>query len=64
MTNHLYPAVQVAEAPLLRSLQNVSFRYARLINREQRRSGHLFQDRYEAVEADYAWRLNRPTFGC
>lgn len=52
MTNHLHLAVQVAEVPLSKIMQNVSFRYTRWINRRQRRSGHLFQGRYKAIVVD------------
>ena len=54
MTNHVHLALQPGDTPLSRGMQNLSFRYARHINRSQGRVGHLFQGRYKAllVEAD------------
>ncbi len=49
MTNHLHLAVQVGEIALSRCMQNLAFRYTRWINRRERRMGHLFQGRYQAV---------------
>ena len=52
MTNHLHLAVQVADVPLSKSMQNLAFRYTRWVNRRAKRSGHLFQGRYKAVLVD------------
>jgi len=52
MTNHIHLALQVAEIPLSRSMQNLSFRFTRWINWRQKRTGHLFQGRYKAVLVD------------
>ncbi len=52
MTNHVHLAIQVAETPLSKIIQNLSFRYTRWVNRRQRRLGHLFQGRYKAVLVD------------
>ena len=52
MTNHLHMTVQVGEIPLSRCIQNLAFRYTRWINRQQKRVGHLFQGRYQAVLID------------
>jgi putative transposase len=49
MTNHVHLLVQVADVPLSRIMQNISFRYTRWSNWRQGRSGHLFQGRYKAV---------------
>ncbi|MDD2336878.1 MAG: transposase [Geobacteraceae bacterium] len=49
MTNHLHLLIQVADVPLSRIMQNLSFRYTRWSNRRQGKSGHLFQGRYKAV---------------
>ncbi len=49
MTNHLHLAMQVADKPLARCMQNLSFRYTRWVNDRQGRTGHLFQGRYKAV---------------
>jgi putative transposase len=49
MTNHLHLLIQVADIPLSRIMQNLSFRYTRWSNGRQGKSGHLFQGRYKAV---------------
>jgi putative transposase len=49
MGNHVHLAVRVAEVPLSRIIQNLSFRYTRWFNRRARRVGHLFQGRYRAL---------------
>ena len=38
-----------------RSLQNLAFRYTRWINKQQQKTGHLFQDRYKAILVDAVW---------
>ncbi|MEA2116807.1 MAG: helix-turn-helix domain-containing protein [Thermodesulfobacteriota bacterium] len=45
-------AIQVGTIPLSRIIQNVSFRYARYINSEKNKIGHLFQGRYKALLID------------
>ncbi len=52
MGNHAHLVVQVAEIPLSRLIQNVSFRYTRYRNAKERRTGHLFQGRYKAIVID------------
>lgn len=52
MTNHIHLLIQVADVPLSRIMQNLTFRYTRWVNWRQKRSGHLFQGRYKAVLAD------------
>jgi REP element-mobilizing transposase RayT len=52
MTNHVHLAIQVGNIPLSRIMQNVSFRYARYINSEKNKIGHLFQGRYKALLID------------
>lgn len=52
MSNHVHLAVQVAETPLSRIMQNFSFRYTRWVNKKQLRTGHLFQGRYKALLVD------------
>lgn len=52
MTNHVHLALQTSETPLARALQNLSFRYARHVNRSRDRVGHLFQGRYKALLVD------------
>jgi REP element-mobilizing transposase RayT len=52
MTNHIHLAIQVAEEPLSRIMQNLSFRFTRWYNKRQIRTGHLFQGRYKAIVVD------------
>jgi REP element-mobilizing transposase RayT len=52
MTNHVHLAVQVAEIPLSRIIQNLSFRYSRYVNKRKGQIGHLFQGRYKAILID------------
>jgi REP element-mobilizing transposase RayT len=52
MSNHVHLAMQVADIPLSRVIQNLSFRYARYQNAKRQRTGHLFQGRYKAVLID------------
>lgn len=52
MDNHLHLAIQVAEVPLAKIMQNLAFCYTRWINLRQRRIGHLFQGRYKAILVD------------
>jgi REP element-mobilizing transposase RayT len=52
MANHVHLAVQVAETPLSKIMQNLAFRYTRLINRREERIGHLFQGRFKALLVD------------
>jgi REP element-mobilizing transposase RayT len=52
MSNHIHLLVQVADVPLSRIMQNLSFRYTRWANWRQGKSGHLFQGRYKAVLVD------------
>jgi putative transposase len=52
MSNHVHLVVQVAEIPLSRLVQNVSFRYTRYRNAKEHRTGHLLQGRYKAIVID------------
>jgi putative transposase len=52
MSNHVHLAIQVADLPLSRIIQNLSFRYTKWVDWRQSRSGHLFQGRYKAVLVD------------
>jgi REP element-mobilizing transposase RayT len=54
MSNHVHMVVEVADIPLSKIIQNLSFRYTRWINKREKRTGHLFQGRYKAIliEAD------------
>jgi REP element-mobilizing transposase RayT len=53
MNNHIHLALQVGEIPLSKIMQNVGFRYARWLNKQQNRIGHLFQGRYRAILVDH-----------
>jgi hypothetical protein len=52
MPNHVHLAIQIAETPLSKIVQNVAFRYTRWTHRKQGRTGHLFQGRYQAILVD------------
>lgn len=52
MSNHIHLAIQVADIPLSRFMQNISFRYASWINHRHNRVGHLFQARFKAILID------------
>jgi len=52
MTNHIHLAIQVADVPLSRIMQNLTFRYTRWFNWRSKRIGHLFQGRYKAILVD------------
>lgn len=52
MTNHLHLAIQIGQKSLSQIMQNLAFRYARYINWQQKRTGHLFQGRFKAVLVD------------
>ena len=52
MNNHIHLALQMGGQPLSKGLQNLTFRYARHINKTQNRAGHLFQGRYKALLVD------------
>ncbi len=62
MDNHVHLALQVADTPLSKIMQNLGFRYTQYINREQQRTGHLFQGRFKALlidEENYLLQLVR-----
>jgi putative transposase len=52
MATHLHLLIQIAEIPLSKIIQNISFRYTRYINKTQKKTGHLFQGRYKAILID------------
>ncbi|WP_187426680.1 transposase [Geothermobacter ehrlichii] len=52
MDNHVHLAVQVAEIPLSKIIQNLAFRYTQYFNRREQRTGHLFQGRFKALLVD------------
>jgi REP element-mobilizing transposase RayT len=52
MGNHVHLAIQVADTPLSKIMQNLAFRYTRQFNRREERIGHLFQGRFKALLVD------------
>ena len=52
MGNHIHLALQVSDESLSKIMQNLAFRYTRWINKQQQRTGHLFQGRYKAILVD------------
>jgi putative transposase len=62
MTNHIHLVIQVANIPLSKIVQNFAFRYARYINKNYKKIGHLFQGRFQAVlvsDSEYLLELIR-----
>ncbi len=49
MPDHLHFLVEVNDSPLSQLMQNLQFRYSRNFNVKYRKSGHLFQGRYNAI---------------
>ena len=52
MGNHVHLVLQVSDESLSKIMQNLAFRYTRWINKQQQRTGHLFQGRYQAILVD------------
>ncbi len=50
--NHVQMAIQIADAPLSKIMQNISFRYTRYANAKHNRQGPLFHGRYKAIVID------------
>ncbi len=48
MSNHVHFAIKVGDISISKIMQNLCFRYARLINNRQKRIGHLFQGRFKS----------------
>jgi len=62
LTNHFHVFVRTPEPNLSVGMQEFEGRYAAFFNRRQKRSGHLFQDRFHAIlveQESYAWELSR-----
>lgn len=58
MGNHVHLCLRVADTPLSRIMQQLTFRYARAFNRRHGRIGHVFQGRFRALlVGDEAYRL-------
>lgn len=52
MPDHVQLAIQVADVPLSRVMQNLSFRYTRHYNSQHGEDGPLFHGRYKAILID------------
>jgi putative transposase len=52
MENHIHLVVRVKDIPLSKIMQNIAFRYAKFINRNYRKIGHLFQGRFKSILVD------------
>ena len=52
MTNHVHLLVQTGEVPLSRTMQTLQFTYTQYYNGRYRKTGHLFQGRYQAILCD------------
>jgi REP element-mobilizing transposase RayT len=52
MSNHVHLAIEVDNTSLSKIIQNISFRYARRVNKFSKRIGHLFQGRFKAILID------------
>ena len=58
MKDHVQMVVQVADAPLSKIMQNLSFRYTRHFNKQHGEEGPLFHGRYKAILIDPEEYLN------
>jgi len=58
MKDHVQMAIQVADAPLSKIMQNLSFRYTRHFNKRHGEEGPLFHGRYKAILIDPDEYLN------
>lgn len=58
MKDHVQMAIQVADAPLSKIMQNLSFRYTRHYNKQHGTEGPLFHGRYRAILIDPDEYLN------
>jgi len=52
MKDHVQMAIEVADAPLSKIMQNLSFRYTRHFNKRHGEEGPLFHGRYKAILID------------
>jgi putative transposase len=49
MTNHVHIALQVGDIVISKLMHNITFIYAKWINRLQERVGHVFQGRFKSI---------------
>ena len=52
LANHLHLLVESGDVPLSRTMQRLQFTYTQYYNRRYRKTGHLFQGRYQAIVCD------------
>ncbi len=52
MPNHFHLAIRTGEQPLAKTMRGVLTGYAMYFNRQHRRHGHLFQNRYKSTVVD------------
>lgn len=52
MHNHIHLVLQSGESSLSAAMHHLTFRYAKHVNRRERRIGHLFQGRFKAILVD------------
>jgi len=52
MPNHVHLLVETGSSPLSRFMQGLQQSYTQYFNRKRRKTGHLFQGRYQAIVCD------------
>ncbi|SFI30727.1 REP element-mobilizing transposase RayT [Tindallia magadiensis] len=52
MDNHVHLLIQVADTPLSQIMQRIQQVYTQWFNKRQKRTGHVFQQRYKALLCD------------
>lgn len=52
MANHVHLLMETGTQPLSRTMQLLQFTYSQYYNRRYRRTGHVFQGRYQAILCD------------
>lgn len=52
MTNHVHLLLQSGKRPLSRTMQTLQFTYSQYYNRRYKKTGHVFQGRYQAILCD------------
>jgi putative transposase len=52
MENHIHLVVRVKDTSLSKIMQNIAFRYARFMNKNYQKIGHLFQGRFKSILVD------------
>jgi REP element-mobilizing transposase RayT len=52
MHNHVHLLLQTGKRPLSRTMQTLQFTYSQYYNRRYKKTGHVFQGRYQAILCD------------